>query len=556
MRAKRWELADSNPARLRTPQDIVEDLLVRRGLTDPDKCERFLNPRLADLADPLRLADMERAVERVSHALHRRENILIYSDYDVDGMSSSALLYRFLIKLGANVRVFIPERLAEGYGLSVSGLEHALADGPATLLIALDCGTTNIAEVAWLNERGIDVVIIDHHELHHTLPPARAFVNPQRGKLAADRMLATAGLVFKFCHAFLKIQQTPELFNLREHLDLVALGTIADLVPLLEDNRILVRHGLSQMSATLHPGLQALMEIARVRTGPTPATVGFTLAPRLNASGRLTAAMSGWELLTTRDTARATALARTLNTLNSERQHLELAAYREALEQLDQQPPGDKAHCLVVASPNWHQGIVGIVASRLQRRFYKPAVVISLTDGEGKGSARCIEGCSMMDALREHASLLHAYGGHAMASGLEIAADRVTEFRAAMNNWFRHRVNTELYQERLPVELALPGRALTEELAQELGRLQPFGRKNEPPIFKVSGVTMHSPPQFFGNHHLKFTASADDTRFSAVGFTLAENMPDADAYDMVGHWEMDDYTQRPLFRILDWHAAA
>ncbi|MDR2462935.1 MAG: single-stranded-DNA-specific exonuclease RecJ [Verrucomicrobiales bacterium] len=552
-RVKRWEFAETKLVNPESPRDIIDDLLSRRGFIDHEKRDRFLNPRLNDLADPLRLQDMDKAVERVSHALRQRDHILIYSDYDVDGMSSSALLYRFLVKLGANVRVFIPERISEGYGLSISGLKRALS-GKTDLVIALDCGTTSSDEVHWLNRQGIDVIIIDHHELHDTLPPAHAFVNPQRGE--HDHILSTAGLVFKFCHAFLKVQQTPELFNLKEHLDFVALGTVADLVPLLEDNRILVRHGLNQLASTPHIGLQALMEIANVRNEPTPATVGFIIGPRLNASGRLTEAMSGWELLITHDTSRATDLARNLNALNSERQRLELTAYNEAVKLIEQQPPEDKAYCLVVAAENWHQGVVGIVASRLQRRFYTPAVVISLGESGGKGSARCIEGCSIMDALRDSAPLLKAYGGHALASGLEITAANITPFRQAMNQWFKTNIAPAMYQERIMIDLALPGRALTIALAQETRRLQPFGRQNEPPIFMVSGAKMLGGHRTFGNHHLKFTGIADGAKFNTVGFGLAENIPAGDTYDLVGHWEMDDYTQRPVFRIIDWRSSS
>ncbi|MDR1304943.1 MAG: single-stranded-DNA-specific exonuclease RecJ [Verrucomicrobiales bacterium] len=553
-RAKRWELTTEPPVDPDSPPDIIERLLLKRGFSDLTERERFLHPRLQDLADPLRLPDMAKAVQRVSRALQLREPILIYSDYDVDGMSSSALLYRFLVKLGATVSVFIPERLSDGYGLSVGGLQRALAAAPASLVIALDCGTTNAGEVRWLNERGIEVIIIDHHELHEALPAACAFVNPQRG--AHDHILSTAGLVFKFCHAFLKMLQDPSLFNLREHLDFVALGTVADLVPLLEDNRILVRHGLTQLAGTPHIGLQALMEVARVRVEPTPATVGFVLGPRLNASGRLAEATAGWELLTTHDTARATDLARNLNVLNNERQRLELAAYQEALDLIEKQSPEDQAYCLVVAADNWHQGVVGIVASRLQRRFYKPAVVIALNESSGgRGSARCIEGCSIMDALRDNAGLLKAYGGHAMASGLEIAADRVAEFRLAMNQWFQRSVAAAVYQERIRIDLALPGRALTEALAREAMRLQPFGRKNEPPIFRVSQVQLAGQLRTFGQRHIKFNGVADGVRFSAVGFGLAENIPAAASLDLAGHWEMDDFTGRPVFRIIDWRAA-
>jgi len=555
MTSKRWDLPEGAQVNSSQPAAVVEHLLDRRGLTGVEERERFLNPLLRDLADPFRLPDMEAAVRRVELALARGELILIVSDYDVDGMSSGALLYRFLMELGAKGRVFIPERGAEGYGLSFAVLKRALAEEKPGLLMALDCGTTSVDEIAWLKEQGIDTVIIDHHELSAELPQATAFVNPQRGE-SGDRDLATAGLVFKFCHAFLKMQRNNDLFDLKQHLDFVALGTVADLVPLRGDNRILVRHGLLQMKSTTHIGLKTLMDVAGVPKKLSPSTVGFILGPRLNASGRLAEALSGWELLTTRDAGRATELARDLDSLNRERQKLEQQAFDSALDMVLQQPPAEREFAVVVASPDWHQGVVGIVASRLQRRFYRPVVVIALAEDSGKGSARCIEGCSIMDALRDNAAYLKNYGGHAMAAGLGIDIQQVAPFRAALNQWFQKSVSPEVYHERLAVDLEIPGKALTEALAVEMGRLEPFGKQNEAPVFMVRGIKLSGEPKVFGQQHVRFQAVADQVRFAAVGFSQAENFPRSQSLDLAGHWEMDSFTGRPCFRFLDCRAAA
>ena len=271
-------------------------------------------------------------------------------------------------------------------------------------------------------KKGVEVIIIDHHELPEALPEAYALVNPQKG--AEDHILATVGLVFKFCHAFLKLRNDPDLFDLKGCLDLIAVGTVADIVPLLEDNRILVHHGLKRLAKTNHVGLQELMQAAGIRRRPTPVTVGFMIGPRLNASGRLAQAKFGWELLTTQDRRRAAKLAKQLNDWNRERQDLEQQAAYEA-EAVITKKVGENPKIVVVASREWHQGVIGIVASRLQKMWYCPIIVISIDEeGKGKGSGRSIEGCSLMDGLRHCQDLMISFGGHAMAAGLEIQADK------------------------------------------------------------------------------------------------------------------------------------
>jgi single-stranded-DNA-specific exonuclease len=532
--------------------DLINLLLAQRGLKTEDERESFLRPRLKDLSDPLRLPDMCEAVQRVKEAVAQKENILIYSDYDVDGMSSSALLYRFLVKLGASVTVFIPERLNEGYGLSMHGLERALSPVEPDLLIALDCGTTSVEPVQFLRDRGIDVMILDHHELPEGgLPAAQVMVNPQRG--TEDHYLATAGIVFKFCHAYLKMEQREDLFDLKQHLDFVALGTVADLVPLEQDNRILVRYGLDQMASTAHVGLKALMQAAGVRSTPSPSTVGYMLGPRLNASGRLAEALSGWKLLTTADPKEAEDISRELDCLNRERQRLELKVVEEALAMVEELPPEHKTHCIVLASRHWHQGVIGIVASRLQRKHHLPTIVISIDEkGQGKGSGRSLPGCSMMDALRAQRSFLSKFGGHPMAAGLEIEEARIEEFREAINHWVGSQIQEDVFEPSLQVDLQLPAHFLTEEFARELKKLEPFGKKNESPIFSVAGIHLVGGPRFFGSNHLRFRVEGEGNQFNAVAFGLASEVLPQGEFELAGHWEIDDFNNRPSFRALAW----
>ncbi|GAB4244464.1 MAG: hypothetical protein OHK005_09380 [Candidatus Methylacidiphilales bacterium] len=552
---RRWVLVDSPPPESLEPDAIVETLLIRRGLETPEQQQHFLEPRLSRLCDPLRLPDIRPAVARVERALRDQEPILLYSDYDVDGMTSCAVLYRFLKKLGGQVTAFQPERLSEGYGVSFSGIERAIGSGTRPgLFIALDCGTTSIAEMRSLADRGVDAIIIDHHELAAELPTCCALVNPQRGK--TDRYLATVGLAFKFCHALLKLRDDPKLFDLKEVLDLVALGTVADLVPLEGDNRILVYQGLKRMQITTHVGLRELMQTAGLRRPPTPATLGFVLGPRLNASGRVAAAALGFELLVTTDRDRAQALARELEGFNRQRQELEQQAVEEAEEMLASVFDPAEDRCIVVASPHWHQGVVGIVASRLSKMFYRPAIVISIdANGHGKGSARGIEGFSLMDGLRGCARHLKKFGGHALASGLEIEVERIDAFRQDLNLWLKTHSPESAYQETVRADVRLPAHGLTEGLALGLARLEPFGQKNPAPVLWVESLRFLSEPRSFGRNHLKMKLGNDQTEFDAVGFGFGQRARPTEPFEVVGFWEWDSFTDRPGFRLLDWRPA-
>ncbi|MEM9444052.1 MAG: single-stranded-DNA-specific exonuclease RecJ [Verrucomicrobiota bacterium] len=549
---KRWKISSANGVDPYESEQVVKYLLNARGISDREH-ESFLHPKLSNLNDPLRIPDMERAVVRVEEALRTGQRILIYSDYDVDGMTSSALMFRFLAQMGKQVDVFIPERLSEGYGLSISAIDRAIGEGKPDLLLALDCGTTSVAEVEYLNEKGIDVIIIDHHELAEKIPNALAFVNPQKGE--HDHILATVGLVFKFCHAFLKMRDEPDLFDLKECLDLIAVGTVADIVPLKEDNRILVHHGLKRLAQTAHVGLQELMQAAGIRRRPTPVTIGFMIGPRLNASGRLAEAKSGWELLTTQSRRNAAILAQQLDRLNRDRQDLEQQATYEA-EAIIGRKVGVNPKCVVVASREWHQGVIGIVASRLQKKWYCPIVVISIDeDGKGKGSGRSIDGCSLMDGLRHCQDLLLSFGGHAMAAGLEIEANQIDTFRERLEEWMQSNCSEEIYQEQLDIDMELPGEALNEELARSLGKLEPFGRFNEPPIFVIRDIQCEGSEKIFGKGHLRFSARVGSNWFDAVAFNMANELLGQKKFDVVGHWEIDDYSGKPCLRILDYKSS-
>ena len=551
---KQWNIRHPRVAQSMSVEEIVHTILVNRGHQTEETQANFLSPRLSQLFDPFLLPDLEPAIERVEKALRENEPILIYADYDVDGMTSSALMHRFLKALGARVEVFIPERLKEGYGLTAAGIKRAREEHAFSFLIALDCGSTNTEIVEELKADGIDVMIIDHHQLPLLPPKPVAFVNPQRGQ--RGRYLATVGLVFKFCHGFLKHRKTPHLFDLKSALDLVALGTIADLVPLEADNRIFVKQGLKSMAMTRSIGLAKLMEQARFKKRLTPAFCGFTLAPRLNASGRLAHGKIGWKLLTTDDPKEAEELAQQLEHLNDERRAIEFEVTRDAFQEVAASVDWTVDQAVVVSSPNWHPGVIGIVASRLVKEYYKPAVVIAIDAyGKGKGSCRSIEGVSLIEALGGCENYLIGFGGHAMAAGLEIEADRIPDFKQALSQWLMQHASLEKLAPQLKIDLELAGEELCEPLASALEDLEPFGSGNPAPVFTVQQARMMSVPRVFGQQHLFFRAQSQGKLFDAVAFGLAGKMakkPISSVVDLAGQWEMDNYTRKPCLKVADW----
>ncbi|MDP9291852.1 MAG: single-stranded-DNA-specific exonuclease RecJ, partial [Verrucomicrobiota bacterium] len=386
-------------------------LLCRRGFSAPEHARKFLEPKLKSLADPFLLPNMGLAVERILGAIDRGERIVLYGDYDVDGITSLALVTRMLRAFGVEAPAFLPHRMEEGYGLSAEGIVRCIESFQPQLLIALDCGTSSVREIATLCEQGIDVVVLDHHECKTELPNC-VLVNP---KIGADfHYLCSVGVVFKLCHALLKTRPLAE-FALRKSLDLVALGTVADIVPLVGENRILVRRGLIELAQTESIGLRALMAVAGVKAPVRTGDIGFRLGPRLNAAGRLRTAEDALELLLTENTERARVLATALDTENRERQKVEQTILQQAEEQLRTIFIRDRDAAIVLGDNGWHPGVLGIVASRLSKAHHRPTFVIGFDEnGLGKGSGRSIEGLSLVHALGKCGALLDKFGGHEM----------------------------------------------------------------------------------------------------------------------------------------------
>ncbi|HEX8295618.1 MAG TPA: single-stranded-DNA-specific exonuclease RecJ [Chthoniobacteraceae bacterium] len=503
---------------------FASELLVRRGFAAPEDAERFLNPRLKSLADPFLLPQMSAAVERILTALDRGERIVLYGDYDVDGVTSLALLTRVLRAFGAEPECFLPSRAEEGYGLSAEGVARCVSEHAPRLLIAVDCGTSSAAEIASLQAQGVDVIVIDHHEGKETLPQCCALVNP---KLGDDwQYLCSVGLVFKVAHALLKRRPLAG-FDLREYLDLVALGTVADLVPLREENRILVRRGLEQLGKTKWVGLRALIEVSGLSAPFDCGNIGFGLGPRLNAAGRLGTARDALELLLTEDPARARILANSLEVQNRDRRSVEDRVVLEAEEQLAEwfDPARDSA--IVVGASGWHPGVVGIVASRLQKRHYRPALVIGFgEDGVGKGSGRSIAGLCLVTALAQCGGFLEKHGGHEMAAGLTIHESRFAEFREAFRACAREHLTAEQLQPQLHLDAEIQLEEIDFALLQQHEALQPFGMTCPQPVFAARGVTPASEPRVLKEKHLSLILRQGGEQHRAMWFGAAlEELP-------------------------------
>jgi single-stranded-DNA-specific exonuclease len=480
----------------------IAALLQRKGFTCADDVNAFLQPRLRSLTDPFLLPNLSAAVQRIFEAVDRRERIVLFGDYDVDGVTSLALLSDMLRAYGAAPALFLPLRMEEGYGLSHESVERCWEQHRPQLLIAVDCGTSSVAEIAELRRRGADVIVLDHHEPKSALPECTAVVNPKISDECAFRYLCSVGVVFKLCHALLKTRPLAG-FDLKTRLDLVALGTVADIVPLHGENRVLVHHGMRQLGQSQRIGIRKLMEVAGVHAPICTEYIGYRLGPRLNAAGRLATAEKALRLLTTSDESEAADLAALLDVQNRERQMVEKEIFAAADEQVarDFDPMRDAA--IVAGARDWHPGVLGIVASRLVRKYHRPAVMIGFDEtGLGKGSGRSIEGLSLVEALTRCDTLLEKYGGHEMAAGLTIREENLAAFSQAFRSAARELLSDDQLQPCINLDHELTLADLNWHLLQWHEALQPFGAGNAQPTFFAREVEPAAEPQVLKEKHL------------------------------------------------------
>jgi single-stranded-DNA-specific exonuclease len=506
---------------------LVATLLQQRGIADLEQGRLYLSSRLADMPDPFLMADMESAVVRLCTAVEKGERIAVHGDYDVDGITASALLVENLRSFGASVDYYIPLRLVDGYGLSGEALQRA-ADSGAKLAVSVDCGVSAHDEARLAKELGLDLIITDHHQPPEQLPEALAVINPHRSDCDfPDKGLAGVGVAFMLLVALRSRLRQQGWFaersepDLRRSLDLVALGTIADIAPLSGLNRILVKAGLAVLNQGLRPGIAALREVADVKE-VNCGSVGFRLAPRLNAAGRLQDAAQGVALLLEPSPARALESAHQLDDCNRQRQAIEQRTLEQALEQLTETyDPARRS--IVLADPEWHSGVIGIVASRLVERFYRPTVLIAVDNGMGKGSARSIRGFHLYRALHDCQQQLNAYGGHAFAAGLSIPADNIEAFAAAFEAVADEELSDDQLQPRHLFDQEVLLEELTLETVTELDLLAPFGMGNPQPLLVARNLRAQQ-VQVLGDKHLRFTVRQGGYSQACIAFGMAERI--------------------------------
>lgn len=537
-------LSNSEPGASLHP--LTRCLLALRGVED---VEDFLEPRLASLSDPFELPQLETAARRILQAVDKKERVILFGDYDVDGITSIAQLTLALRAYGLEPGMFLPHRMDEGYGLSRDGLARCFEElGKPDLLVALDCGTSSVAEAAWLREQGVDCVIVDHHEPGASLPECVALLNPKLTD--AKTVYCTAGLVFKLLHGLQKLRRLPD-FDLREQLDLAALGTVADLVPLRGENRLLVRKGLEKIADTKRPGLRALKAIAGVTGFIESHHIGYRLGPRLNASGRLDHAKASLDLLLSEEAEEAGEIAALLDGLNRERQDVESRAQIEATEMINADPALAEAACIVLGSSSWHPGVVGIVASRIMRDFHRPALMLAFDEnGQGRGSGRSVPGVSLVDALNECRHLLLKGGGHAMAVGVSIEYKNLAAFQTGMARAVEQQMSADQFRARLEVDTECRLSDLQESFLNEFTQIGPFGMGNPEPVFLIRNVEPRLPGQVLKDKHWKLMLQQGGMMLSAIWFNAPIGKAPPTPWDVVVKLQRQFWRGRESWSLL------
>ncbi|MGQ0810038.1 MAG: single-stranded-DNA-specific exonuclease RecJ [Nitrospiraceae bacterium] len=526
MRQRIWVFRDINRvqqmalAQALSISPVTASILLGRGVTTPHEANRWLSPSTsAEAHDPYLLPDMEKAVDRLQKALVTKEKVCFYGDYDVDGISATSLYLSYFQALGGQCRSYIPHRLREGYGLNEQALRNLRAEG-VCLVVTSDCGTTSHREIAEANRLGLDVIVTDHHQSDSLMPSALAVINPHREDSAYPfRSLCSGSLAYKVVQAHQAKYQG--CLDLECFLDLVALATVADVVPLQDENRRLVREGLTQISAGTRCGIRALKQVAGVTRTCTAETIAFRLAPRINAAGRLAHGLTGVQLLTTESESEARRLAEQLEQLNRDRQHIEEAITSEAMASFDS---SDVPSAFVLGKRQWHLGVVGIVAARLVERFHRPAVVVGIDDeGIGKGSARTVPGFDLYQALSVCRDLLEGYGGHPSAAGLTIRESRLDIFRDRFTQLYTDWAGSR-QQPTLHVDAEVQLQQIDHRLVRELETLHPFGAGNPEPMLVVRNLAIVD-SRVVGEKHLKLTVrQGRSLPFESIGFRMGSLM--------------------------------
>ncbi|WP_265442933.1 single-stranded-DNA-specific exonuclease RecJ [Acetivibrio straminisolvens] len=526
---------------------LLAGIFLSRGVDDPDYIKDFLNPSLDKLHDPFELRDMEKAVDRIIRALHNNEKILIYGDYDVDGITSTSILYDFLRRNNANVCYYIPDRLNEGYGISMATAQKMPAMD-VDLIITVDCGITAFEEVKYITGNNIDIIITDHHECRESVPDAYAVVNPHRLDCTYPfKELAGVGVAYKLLEALAIKMNIPG--SERRYLDIVALGTVADVVPLLGENRIIVKYGLSIMEKTSNIGLKSLIKVAGAENKEIDSfVIGFVLGPRINAAGRIGDATRAVRLLTTDDENEALEIAKELNEQNILRKQNELAIFEEAVNIVESDIDLGKEKVIVVAGEKWHHGVIGIVSSKITEKYYRPSILISVDGDEAKGSARSIEGFNLFKALVHCEEVLEKYGGHEQAAGLALKPENIDDFRRMINEYADSILDEGDLVPRMKIDVRITRQDMTVDNCRELKLLAPFGESNPSPVLRYDNLRVGE-IRLVGqdSRHAKIRFDDNGAVIDAICFNggrLTDYYSESDVVDVVCSMEVNSWNGR------------
>ncbi len=522
---------------------LISIILYNRGIHENDEIAEFLNYDLNSMHDPYLLKDMDKAVFRIKQAKENNEKITIYGDYDADGITSIAILYKQLSLMGFEVDYYVPDRIQEGYGVNRDALDKIKSNG-TKVLITVDTGITAIEETEYAREIGMDIIITDHHECKENIPNAYAAIDPKRKDcIYPFKNLAGVGVAFKLIQALDENSSIEELMH--KYADLVCLGTVADISPLIDENRILVTEGLKRFKTTENIGLRSLLDVSITNNKAiTTSTIGYIIAPRINASGRLGCASRSVEMFLTDDEQRARDLAQSLCEENTLRQQTEQQMFAEALEYIENNPEVKNDRVLIIPHNNWHHGIVGIVSSKITDKFYKPSILFAIDGDEAKGSGRSIGGYNLFEALENCSGLLEKFGGHELAAGLSIKTENIEKFREAINKSAEEKIDELTMAPTIPVDAVIKPSYITLETVDEINRLQPFGVDNPAPVFAVRNIKIHKISTMSENKHLRMTLLKENKFLDAVGFGMGEYynyLKEGDFIEVAFGLDINDY---------------
>jgi len=520
---------------------VISQIIVNRGIRDSETARRYLYPSLNDLHSPFLMQDIRKGVSRLLKAIHHKENIMIYGDYDADGITSVVILYKFIKEITSNINFYIPDRIEEGYGLKIPAIDEFKKNN-VSLIITVDCGISDVEQIAYADSLGIDTIILDHHEISGPLPSAVAAINPNREDCSFPfKGLAGVGIAFNFLIA-LRGALNKEGFwenktypNLREYLDIVSLGTIGDIAPLIDENRIFARIGLELITEGQRPGIKALKEVSGVDGQVIDSfKASFSLIPRINAAGRIGSPYDAVKLLLADDLTEARVLAEKLDSHNRNRQVMEKKILNDILEIVGKNPSFEKMNSFVFASDRWHPGIIGIVASRLVELFNRPTVIISLNNGVGKGSGRSVSGYNIYKGLQQCSDLLLSFGGHYHAAGISIKEENIDEFSRLFNELSGQGVESSETAAQIDVDTECPLENISIEWMRQMDMLAPFGSKNPEPLLYAKNVKASS-LLIVGNNHLKMGLVSNGTSCDSIWFNMGKHLHTLDGvnFDIV-----------------------